>query len=57
MTLTSRPKKISPAEEQINAGSTLKLGEVQDVDTLTVSEAALVVNTIMAKRAKGQGSQ
>jgi hypothetical protein len=48
---TSRPKAISPADQDLSAGLDLKLGEMQNVDTLTVSEAALVVNSILAKRA------
>ncbi|KAJ4295769.1 hypothetical protein N0V88_004471 [Collariella sp. IMI 366227] len=34
------------------AGATLRLGEFQDVDTLTLSEASLVLNALMAKRRK-----
>ncbi|KAJ9157789.1 hypothetical protein NKR23_g705 [Pleurostoma richardsiae] len=45
---TSRPKPPPPGEEE--AGSVLKLGEFEDVDTLTLSEAALVINALLAKR-------
>ncbi|EON96911.1 putative rna polymerase rpb4 family protein [Phaeoacremonium minimum UCRPA7] len=45
---TSRPKPPPPTEEE--AGTTLKLGEFQDVDTLTLSEASLVINALLAKR-------
>lgn len=44
----SRPKPIQAGNEE--AGSTLNLGEFQDVDTLTLSEAALVINALVAKR-------
>ncbi|KAL3606325.1 hypothetical protein FPOAC2_01282 [Fusarium poae] len=45
---TSRPKPPTPGNEQ--AAATLDLGEFQDVDTLTLSEAALVLNALHAKR-------
>lgn len=45
---TSRPKPAVPGNEE--AGSALHLGEFQDVDTLTLSEAALVINALVAKR-------
>lgn len=45
---TSRPKPPPPGDEE--ATSTLKLGEFQDVDTLTLSEASLVINALLAKR-------
>lgn len=45
---TSRPKPAAPGNEE--AGSALQLGEFQDVDTLTLSEAALVINALVAKR-------
>ncbi|KAH0491531.1 hypothetical protein TgHK011_002956 [Trichoderma gracile] len=45
---TSRPKPPPPGNEE--AGAILNLGEFQDVDTLTLSEAALVLNALVAKR-------
>ncbi|KAK2592812.1 hypothetical protein QQS21_009480 [Conoideocrella luteorostrata] len=45
----SRPKAIPPSE-QVESADFLQLGEFQDVDALTVSEAALVVNAVLAKR-------
>jgi DNA-directed RNA polymerase II subunit RPB4 len=45
---TSRPKPPPPGNEE--AGAVLNLGEFQDVDTLTLSEAALVLNALVAKR-------
>ncbi|KAK4648752.1 hypothetical protein QC762_114130 [Podospora pseudocomata] len=47
---TSRAKPPPAGEEE--AGAVLKLGEFQDVDTLTLSEASLVINALMAKRKK-----
>ncbi|KAJ9144860.1 hypothetical protein NKR19_g6235 [Coniochaeta hoffmannii] len=47
---TSRPKPPPPGEEE--ASTVLKLGEFQDVDTLTLSEASLVINALLAKRKK-----
>lgn len=47
-TSTSRPKPPPPGNEE--ASATLNLGEFQDVDTLTLSEAALVINALVAKR-------
>ncbi|KAK0737705.1 HRDC-like protein [Apiosordaria backusii] len=47
---TSRSKPPPAGEEE--AGAVLKLGEFQDVDTLTLSEASLVINALMAKRRK-----
>lgn len=47
---TSRPKPPPPGNEE--AGAVLNLGEFQDVDTLTISEAALVINAVVAKRRK-----
>ncbi|PHH61843.1 hypothetical protein CDD81_7771 [Ophiocordyceps australis] len=44
----SRPKP--PAAGQEEASSTLNLGEFQEVDTLTLSEASLVLNALVAKR-------
>ncbi|RCI15332.1 hypothetical protein L249_6527 [Ophiocordyceps polyrhachis-furcata BCC 54312] len=44
----SRPKPPPPGTEE--ASSTLNLGEFQNVDTLTLSEAALVLNALVAKR-------
>jgi DNA-directed RNA polymerase II subunit RPB4 len=45
---TSRPKPPTPGNEEATA--VLNLGEFQDVDTLTLSEAALVLNALHAKR-------
>lgn len=45
---TSRPKPPAPGNEE--ASAVLNLGEFQDVDTLTLSEAALVLNALHAKR-------
>lgn len=45
---TSRPKPPPPGNEE--ASATLNLGEFQNVDTLTLSEAALVLNALVAKR-------
>ncbi|EFY88670.1 RNA polymerase Rpb4 family protein [Metarhizium acridum CQMa 102] len=45
---TSRPKPPPPGNEE--ASATLNLGEFQDVDTLTLSEAALVLNALVTKR-------
>jgi DNA-directed RNA polymerase II subunit RPB4 len=45
---TSRPKPAPPGNEE--ASATLNLGEFEDVDTLTLSEAALVINALVAKR-------
>lgn len=45
---TSRPKPPPPGNEE--AASNLNLGEFTDVDTLTLSEAALVLNALVSKR-------
>lgn len=45
---TTRPKPPAPGKEE--AGEVLNLGDFQDVDTLTFSEAALVLNALVAKR-------
>ncbi|KAK0392443.1 hypothetical protein NLU13_1938 [Sarocladium strictum] len=45
---TSRPKPPPPGKEQ--AKEVINLGEFQDADTLTYSEASLVLNALMAKR-------
>ena len=45
---TSRPKPPPPGNEEASAN--LNLGEFQNVDTLTLSEAALVLNALVAKR-------
>lgn len=45
---TSRPKPAPRGDEQ--AGVELKLGEFENVDTLTLSEAALVINALVSKR-------
>ncbi|TQV95802.1 polymerase (RNA) II (DNA directed) polypeptide D [Cordyceps javanica] len=44
----SRPKPPPPGTEE--ASATLNLGEFQNVDTLTLSEASLVLNALVAKR-------
>ncbi|OAA53777.1 DNA directed RNA polymerase 2 polypeptide d [Niveomyces insectorum RCEF 264] len=45
---TSRPKPPPPGEEE--AGVELKLGEFEGVETLSLSEAWLVINALEAKR-------
>ncbi|KAF3762345.1 hypothetical protein M406DRAFT_323509 [Cryphonectria parasitica EP155] len=45
---TSRPKPVARGDEQ--AGAELKLGEFENVDTLTLSEASLVINALISKR-------
>ncbi|POS76076.1 DNA-directed RNA polymerase II polypeptide [Diaporthe helianthi] len=45
---TSRPKPMPPGEEDVSTD--VILGEFQDVDTLTLSEASLVINALVAKR-------
>lgn len=45
---TSRPRPPPPGEEE--AGADLKLGEFENVQTLSLSEAALVINALVAKR-------
>ena len=45
---TSRPKPRPAGNEE--AGAVLILGEFEDVDTLTLSEAALVIRALVAKR-------
>lgn len=45
---TSRAKPTPPGNEE--ASATLNLGEFQDVDTLTLSEASLVINALVNKR-------
>ena len=44
----SRPKPVPAGNEEASAN--LNLGEFQNVDTLTLSEAALVLNALVAKR-------
>ncbi|KAF1738876.1 DNA-directed RNA polymerase II subunit rpb4 [Beauveria bassiana] len=44
----SRPKPPPPGNEE--ASATLNLGEFNNVDTLTLSEASLVLNALVAKR-------
>jgi DNA-directed RNA polymerase II subunit RPB4 len=44
----SRPRPPKAGVEE--AGVDLRLGEFQDVDTLTLSEANLVINAILEKR-------
>lgn len=45
---TSRPRPPPRGDEQ--AGTILKLGEFEGVDTLTLSEASLVINALVSKR-------
>jgi len=45
---TSRTREAPQGDEE--AAAELKLGEFQDVDALTHSEAALVINALVAKR-------
>lgn len=45
---TSRPRPPARGDEQ--AGVELKLGEFEGVDTLTLSEASLVINALVSKR-------
>jgi DNA-directed RNA polymerase II subunit RPB4 len=45
---TSRTREAPQGDEE--AATELKLGEFQDVDALTHSEAALVINALVAKR-------
>ncbi|KAH7398065.1 HRDC-like protein [Cadophora sp. MPI-SDFR-AT-0126] len=45
---TSRSREPPQGDEE--AAAELKLGEFQDVDALTHSEAALVINALLAKR-------
>ncbi|KAK2593813.1 hypothetical protein QQS21_008471 [Conoideocrella luteorostrata] len=45
---SSRPKPPPPGNEEASAN--LNLGEFQNVDTLTLSEASLVLNALVAKR-------
>lgn len=43
-------RRREPPQGDEEAGAELKLGEFQDVDALTHSEAALVINALVAKR-------
>jgi DNA-directed RNA polymerase II subunit RPB4 len=45
---TSRTREAPQGDEE--AAAELKLGEFQDVDALTHSEAALVINALVQKR-------
>jgi DNA-directed RNA polymerase II subunit RPB4 len=45
---TSRSREAPQGDEE--ASSELRLGEFQNVDALTHSEAALVINALVAKR-------
>jgi DNA-directed RNA polymerase II subunit RPB4 len=47
---TSRPKPKPEGDEE--ATSVLNLGEFQNADALTISEASLVVNAVLAKTHK-----
>ncbi|KAG7292300.1 hypothetical protein NEMBOFW57_002335 [Staphylotrichum longicolle] len=42
----------APAAGRGGGGAVLKLGEFEGVDTLTLSEASLVINALMTKRRK-----
>ncbi len=46
----SRSKPLLEGEEE--ATSILNLGEFQNVDALTLSEASLVINAVLVKRTK-----
>lgn len=50
---TSRTKPVPAGNEE--ASSELHLGEFQDVDTLSLSEASLLLNAISENRRKGKG--
>jgi DNA-directed RNA polymerase II subunit RPB4 len=43
-------RRRDPPQGDEEAAAELKLGEFQDVDALTHSEAALVINALVAKR-------
>jgi DNA-directed RNA polymerase II subunit RPB4 len=43
-------RKREPIQGDEEAGAELKLGEFRDIDALTHSEAALVINALVAKR-------
>lgn len=45
---TSRSKPLPVGTEE--AAATLNLGEFQEVETLTLSEAQLIINAIVTKR-------
>ena len=45
---TSRSREAPQGDEE--AAAELRLGEFQDVDALTHSEAALVINALVTKR-------
>jgi hypothetical protein len=47
---TSRAKPTPEGDEE--ATSVLNLGEFQNIDALTLSEASLVINAVLAKRTK-----
>lgn len=50
MSHAATSRKREPIQGDEEAGAELKLGEFQDVDALTHSEAALVINALVAKR-------
>lgn len=50
--IRSRPKARSYPADQDQVGVTIELGEFADVQTLTVSEAALILSAIHASRKK-----
>lgn len=54
--LIARPKATPPSEQVIEAGKTLQLGSSQNLDTLTVSEASLIINAVLVKRGQTPGS-
>jgi DNA-directed RNA polymerase II subunit RPB4 len=43
-------RKREPIQGDEEAGAELKLGEFQDVDALSNSEAAIVINALVARR-------
>ncbi|OBT66320.1 DNA-directed RNA polymerase II subunit D [Pseudogymnoascus sp. 23342-1-I1] len=50
-------RKRAPPQGDEEAGAELKLGEFQDVDALTHSEAALVISFLVAKRKADKDSK
>ena len=49
---TSRSREKATGDEE--ASASLKLGEFQDVPTLTLSEARLLINAVMEHRQKSR---
>lgn len=52
---TSRTKPVPAGNEE--ASSELHLGEFQDVDTLSLSEASLILNALSTNKLKGEGHE